>query len=282
MDWLSIFRVVGYGALIFGAICTVAVDYLKGKEDKKKDTQQQLLMNGLVTDVKDSKKLLEPFKDLATKLYPNIDQKEALEKLRSRMDTVDRQIQEGEQKIGGLSSQLLIEKNTIKSFDVTVAIEFSGTWNKQPYPNWLQPAKPMPFLRWRDNSKRQPDLEFCASRINYETINDTTGLFKNALVILPGGNPLGELTDMLNAYDQMDFWILFTMPENLLNPIVTIRKVDIVFSINGVKKGELHSTSPFSQDYTEALQGLIPGKAMNLSPTMSLTGKLVSILNFKL
>jgi hypothetical protein len=282
MDWLSIFRVVGYAALIFGAICTVGVDYLKSKEDKKKEASQQLQMNGLVMDVKDSKKLLEPFKDLATKLYPNVDQNEALEKLRSRIDTVDKQIQEGDKKISGLSSQLQVEKNTIKSFDVTVAIEFSGTWKKRPYPDWLQPSKPRPFLRWRNNSKKLPDLEFCSSKINYETINDTTGLFKNTLVILPGEYPSGELTDILNGYDQMDFWILFTSPENLLGPIVTISKVDIVFSINGVKRGGMHSSTHISQDLSQSLQKLIPGKALNLSPSLSLNGKLVDILNFGL
>ena len=97
-----------------------------------------------------------------------------------------------------------------------------------------------------------------------------------------GGIPLGELTDILKLYDEMYFWILLTEPDKLLGPLITINKVDIVFSINGTKRGEFHSTSPISQDYSQALRELIPGKSMYLKPNITLTGKPVDVLKFNL
>jgi hypothetical protein len=282
MDWLNFFRFVGYIALIFGAICTVGVDYMKVKGDETKERQQQSQLNELSTDIKASKKLLEPFSDLATKLYPHLDQKDALEKLRDRMDSLDREIVSGKEKVVGLSSQLDIEKKTIKTFDVTVSIEFSGVWKEIPYPLWWQPAKPEVFLRWKDSSKKLPDLEFATSRLNYETISPNIGLFKNTLTVLPGQFPLGELTDILKAYDEMEFNILLTQPEKLLGPVITFNKVDIIFSINGTKRGELHENTPMSQDYSQGLRQLIPGKVMYLTPSISLNGRPVDVLKFRL
>ena len=280
MDWINFFRILGYVALIFGAVCTVGVDYLKNKEDDQRELRQQTQMTDLSNNVKNSNKLLEPFSDLATKLYPNLEQKEALEKLRTRMDSADREIKTGSEKVSSLNTELNLEKNTIKTFDVTVSIEFSGNWKEQPYPLWLQPAKPTPYMRWRDSSKKYPDLEFCTSRINYETINANTGLFRNTLSILPGQFPLGELKEILKTYDKMEFWILFTTPEKLLGPKIVFNKIDLVFSINGKKIGELHDSSHMSQDYTTSLQALIPGKNLQLTPTIELTGKPVDILKF--
>lgn len=279
---MSIFKIVGYVALIFGCICTIGIDIMKDKADSKKSLQQQSQMTDLLNEVKDSKKLLEPFSDLATRLYPSLDQKDALDKLRERLDSMDKEIQAGKEKVTGLSSQLEIEKNTIKSFEAAVSIVFSGNWKNIPYPLWLQSPKPLAFLRWQDASGKLPDLEFCASKINYETINQTTGLFKNTLEILPGTNPLGELRTILNSYDHANFWFSLTMPENLISPVITINKVDIVFFINGTKMGEYHSSTPFSQDYSQALKQLIPGKVMYLNPTISITGKPVDVFKFSL
>jgi hypothetical protein len=58
MDWLNFFRIVGYTALIFGAICTVGVDLLKNKQDKADDLLKQKQMTELMIDVKDSKSFL--------------------------------------------------------------------------------------------------------------------------------------------------------------------------------------------------------------------------------
>lgn len=282
MDWLNFFRIAGYIALFFGVICTVAVDYLKNRQDKVNDSQKEKQMAELITDVKDSKKLLEPFNDLASKLYPGLTQKEALDRLQEKIDSLDKSISLGAEKVSTLSSELSVEKKTIKTFDVAISIEFSGKWNKPPYSQWMQLQKPITLLKWTDNSKHNPDLEFSTSKINYETINSNTGLFKNTLIIQPGEFPLGNLTDILKAYDEMAFWIILSWPENLLDPKITFNKVDIVFSINGSKKGELHYQPNISRDYSEDLKALVPGKASWLRPRMELIGKPIDVLKMSI
>ena len=282
MDWLNFFRITGYIALFFGVICTVGVDFLKNRQDKVNDSVKEKQMTELMTDVKDSKKLLEPFNDLSNKLYPGLNHKDALDKLQEKIDSLDKAVSSGAEKVNTLNSELSVERKTIKTFDVAVSIEFSGKWDKPPYSQWLQPPKPMTLLKWMDNSKKNPDLEFSTSKISYETINSSTGLFKNTLIIQPGEFPLGHLTDILKAYDEMDFWIVLSWPENLLDPKITFNKVDIVFSINGSKKGELHYHPNVSMDYSEALKDLVPGKASWLQPRMELTGKPIDVLKMSL
>ncbi|HVU98499.1 MAG TPA: hypothetical protein VHE34_24930 [Puia sp.] len=282
MDWLNTFKYIGYGLLILGAICTVVVDILKGKDDDRKDAQQKRQMTELVTNSQESKKLLAPFSDLAQKLYPNLDQKEALGALMKRMDSADEEIRRGKEKLGSLSSQVTIEKKTIKTFEVVVTIEFSGKWQSQPYPTWLQPPAPQPYLRWKDSSKKLADLNFSASRINCEAVDANTGRFQNTLSILPGQFPLGQLTDVLQEYDQLEFWFLLTDPKKLLSPILTINKVDLVFYLNGTKRGEFHSVGPISQDNSEAIGKIPPGKDMYITPTLTLSGKPVDLLKFQL
>jgi hypothetical protein len=282
MDWLNFFRIAGYIALFFGVICTVAVDFLKNRQDKVNDSVKEKQMTELVKDVKDSKKLLEPFNDLASKLYPGLNQKEALDKLQEKIDSLDKAISSGAQKVNTLNSELNVEKKTIKTFDVAVSVEFSGKWENPPYSQWLQTPKPLTLLKWTDHSMKNPDLEFSTSKISYETINSSTGLFKNTLIIQPGEFPLGQLTDILRAYDEMAFWIVLSWPENLLDPKITFNKVDIVFSINGSKKGELHYQPNVSMDYSEALKALVPGKASWLQPRMELNGKPVDVLKMSL
>jgi hypothetical protein len=282
MDWLNFFKYAGYAALVLGAIATVAVDIIKEKKDNKENVLKQLQMDSLSTNVVESRKLLEPFKDLATKLYPNLDQEDALEKLRNRIDTIDQQVLEGQRNVAELDSKLEIESNTIKSFDVKVSIEFSGKWNDPPYAIWFQPPSPMSFMKWRDNSKKLADLNFCASRINYKTINANTGLFENTLTILPGTAPLGELMQILNEYDEAEFSILLSHPEHLLDPVITFKAVKLTFFINGVKKGELDAQFNQSMDYSSSLKQLVPGQASYLNPSVSTTERPVDAFKFKL
>lgn len=268
MEWLSTFKYIGYGIIIFGAVCSVIVDHLKEKEDRKKELQQQAQMVELSSDVKESRKLLEPFSNLAVKLYPNLDQREALDKLKNRLDSLDQQLQ--------------TEIKTIKSFEVVVSIEFSGKWTKPPYSVWYQPPKPKPFMTWKDKSKQLPKIEFCAARINYETIDANTGSFKNTLSVQPGEFPLGKSTDALKDYDDMAFWMLWTGPRNLIDPVIVFNKIDLVFYINGVKRGELHHNQKMAIDYSESLKQLPPGQDLDLSPRIELTGKPIEVLNFSL
>jgi hypothetical protein len=282
MDWLNFFRIFGYGALIVGAVCTVGVDFIKNKEDRKKETVQESKMTELSTDVKASRKLLEPFSDLAIKLYPNVEQKEALEKLRNRLDSTEKEILENKAKVTGLTTELNTEKKTIKSFDAIVSIVISGKWNGTPYPLWYQNVKPTTYMRWHDNSGKLPDLEFATSKLLSETVDKTTAQFKNTFSISPGQFPLGELTEILKSYDKMECWVLITEPSSLLSPIITFNRIDIIISINGSKRGEFHNTNSISQDYSETLKKLTPGKTEFITPTVELNGKLIDLFKINL
>ncbi len=92
MDWLNFFRIAGYIALIFGAICTVGVDFLQKRKDSRDDASKDQKMNELVTNVKESKQLLEPFANLARELYPTLSQEEALVRLHARFDTLETRV----------------------------------------------------------------------------------------------------------------------------------------------------------------------------------------------
>lgn len=282
MDWLNFFKIAGYTAIIFGAVCTVTVGVLKDKRDKAKEDRKQEQMDTLSTDVKASRQLLEPFTELAKKMYPGLDQKDALEKLKGRMDSVDAQIKSGKENVDHLHSQLDVERKTIKTFTATMSVEFSGQWTQIPYAIWHDPPTPDTLLSWMDSSGELPELEFTTSRVSCETVDDHTGRFTNSLTIQPGNYPLGELWDVLKKYDQAQLRLLFTFPERFTGPVLTVTRVDIDFYINGAKKGGLHNSQPITQDFSETFRQAVPGKAWYLTPRLDLVGKPVDIFQFSL
>jgi hypothetical protein len=173
--------------------------------------------------------------------------------------------------------RLNIEKKTIKSFEASVFIEFSGKWKEAPYPVWLQPSSPTTYLKWSDKNKRLPDIEFRTERIHYKTINENTGVFENILTVQPGNAPLGKIIDNLSEYNQMSFWFLITNPKDLTDPHIVIKKVRIKFLINGSIKGELIDNNiviNLSEDIRKAEAGI--------NPTLSLEGNLVDLLKISL
>jgi hypothetical protein len=277
MDWLNFFRIAGYVALAFGVICTIGVDYLKNKEDKRNELTSDKKMNELMTDVKDSKKLLEPFNDLANRLYPNLNQSDALEKLSTRLDQVDEDILSGKKKIDVLTK----DKNTIKTLDVLMVVEFSGKWSGDPYPTWYQPVSPRTFLKWMDKDKKLPDIEFAAPRINIKKVNENTAIFENVLTVQSGSETLGESIDILKSYEQMHFWIIFTEPKNLIDPKIEINKIRLLFSINGSRKGEIILNEKMIIDMSEPLSKVDNVNSI-LTPTITLDGKLFETLKIKL
>jgi hypothetical protein len=279
MDWLNFFKILGYIALIFGAICTVGVDYLKSKHDATKDALKDKQMTELVDDVKASKKLLEPFNYIANKLYPNLDQKAALDKLKLRLDNVDKEISIGHDKIASLTSELTIEKNTIKSFEVSVYIEFSGKWGKTPYPIWYQNTIPTPYLKWSDKTKKFPDIDFCCSKINFKTLNENTAAFENILSVQTGKNPLGELLNILSNYNIMSFWFPLSQPKNLLDSHIEVNKILIAFSINGSPKEKISIDQKQIIDLSESLSKA--DESSIISPLLTLDYNLVELLKIK-
>ena len=53
MEWLEFFRITGYIALVFGTICTVAVDYIKNKEEKAAEVKLQKGFDNVITRIDD-------------------------------------------------------------------------------------------------------------------------------------------------------------------------------------------------------------------------------------
>lgn len=81
MDWLNFFRITGYCILISGAICTVVVDNLKTNKLNYDNKRKDLKINELNSNIETANKLLIPFTEYAKQLFPQLNQKEALEKL---------------------------------------------------------------------------------------------------------------------------------------------------------------------------------------------------------
>lgn len=284
MDWLSFFRIAGYIALAFGVICTICVDYLKNKQDSEKEIIQKerestsdKKMTELMVDVKESKKLLEPFTDAANKLYPNLNQNEALEKLSNKLQEIDRDLLLEKQKVRTLT----IENNTIKTLDIYVFIEFSGKWTGHPYSEWYQPAAPKTFLKLQTKDKTMPDIEFSAARINYKTLNDSTGIFENVLTVQPVSSSIGEPIEILKKYDYLEFWLLFTHPKFLTDPKIRINKFKLVLSLNGSRKGEITHTARMTIDLTDSLNK-VDDVHSQLTPSIFLDGKILEAFKIKL
>ena len=266
-------------SLIAGVIITIndekdktdEITNLTNKLDTTQNTLTYIKSNGDTL-----KSQIKPFLDLATQQYPNLSSSQALEKLKNRLNDLDKQVLSGSEKITNLSSQLTTEKKTIKTFDVSVYIEFSGKWKGQPYPSWYQPTSPRTFLKWTDKTKKLPDIEFSSPKINFKTINGNTAVFENTLSVQPGITPLGQLDDILSSYNQMSFWFLFTEPENLLDSRIVVNKVKIVFLINGSINGELNSDNKTEIVLAKA------GANQQLNPMLTLDGNLVDLLKMKL
>jgi hypothetical protein len=258
-------------------ICTIGVDYLKNKKEKANELSAENKMTELMSDVKESKKLLQPFNELANRLYPNINQTDALAKLSTRLDQVDKEILSGKKRIEDLTD----EKNTIKTFDVSIYIEFSGEWTAAPYPIWYQPASPRTYLKWIDRSRKLKDIEFSSNRVNFKTINKTSAAFENVLIVQPGSIPLGELINVLRKYDQLILWFTFTEPKNLVDPKLRIEKIRLFFSINGSRRGEFISDEKMTIDLSEPLSKVNETNSL-LNPTLTLDGNLIEALKIKL
>lgn len=203
------------------------VSGLKAKQTELLDSQKSL----------NSK--LEPFIKYATELYPHLSQKEALEKLRLKLENV--------------STELKIEKNTIKTFDVKAYIKFSGKWSENPYPHWLQPGKPTAYITWIDTNGKLPNIEFISSRIGFTTVNESTAAFDNVLIVEPGSYSMGKQIDFLNGYNFMRVSIPFTHAKALLSSTITVTKVEIVFSINGTKKYAIYWDEPMVTDISKSI-----------------------------
>src|SRR5258706_4310328 len=109
-------------------------------------------------------------------------------------------------------------------------------------------AEPTTFLKWSDTTGKLPDIEFKSPKVNFVTINKTTGAFDNILEVQPGSRPLGELIEYLSNYNQMRFWFTFSFAKNLENSIIEINEIRIVFSINGSKKYQIKSNEIHRMD----------------------------------
>ncbi|RAW01245.1 hypothetical protein [Pseudochryseolinea flava] len=243
---------------------------LKSKLDSASNTLAYVKSNS------DTLKLqIKPFLDLATSKYPNLNSSKALEKLHERIDSLDAQVSIGTKRIGALSSELTVEKKTIKSFSASVYIEFSGEWNGNPYPTWSEPPKCETYMIWSDTTGKMADIEFCSPKINFKTLDSRTGVFENILTVQQGNVPLGQLDDVLLSYNKMRCWLVFSFPKNLLSSLIVTSKIRIAYLINGSKRGELVSNERLTVDLKDRMNESV------INPELSLNGKLVKWFNIR-
>jgi hypothetical protein len=272
MDWLTFFRVAGYVAIFLGVICTVGVDIIKTKQEKKREELASSSLNELKDDVKKANKALEPFSDIALKLYPSLDQKNALEKLRQRLDIIDQEISNSK----GLINDLNKEKNTIKTFEALVKVTFTGKWLGMPYPQSLESPACTPYLFWVDNSTKRPTIEFCSTKIKFETINASEAVFANTLSVQPGSMPLGSLIDVLGKYDEMVVSFPLIWRKRLIDSSINIKHIKITFLINGSEWGKFNEEKLIVVDLKEPLN-----KAKNdefIVPEIAFYGNIASTI----
>lgn len=237
MDWINIFKWIGYSALLVGAIGTIAVSILTDNESKKKDkeaAESAVKLNAridtLLTEVQSANKALAPFEDLASRLYPNLDEKDALTRLRFRLDDLE-----------GVVTK---EKNIIRSFDAHLYFEFSGNWDSVPYPGWYEYSAPETYLKWKSSTKKAPDIEFKIQRVVYRDGGKQIGIFDNKISVEGTATPLGEDLNFLKNYDQIEFKFILVEPGYVKDGIISIDKLIIKFAINGSIRGEFADNSP--------------------------------------
>ncbi len=220
---------------------------------------------------------IKPFLDLARDIYPNLDNNQALNKLKIRLDELDKKILSGGRKLETLSNDLLYEQKTIRSFHASVRIKFSGNWTGSPYPGFLNSPNALIYLRWSDNMHRLPDINFCAFKINFKTLNNYTAIFENTLEVQPGTAPLGEQLDKLAYYNQIKFCIPFTDPGRLVKKSIIFEEFQIEFYINGKKSGELINNEKIIIDLSNLIEKA--GKNKMINPGLELRGSFNDILN---
>ena len=239
MDWLNFFRITGYIALVFGAICTIGVDYLKNRQDNKRDELKDKQMTELMNDVKDSKKLLAPFEDLANQLYPSLNQKEALEKLMQQMKINTEEIEKTKNDLDKTKNDLDKEKNTIKSLAIQVKVKFSGNWNsdKVPYNTnlWNFIKGSYPPISFKSSLMKVSDMNFNWAEGSYKftPLSNNSALYEVRGTIKVDEFPSGESIEILKKYDQIAVHIPFNDMKNITDTRILMEEFDVSLILNG-------------------------------------------------
>jgi len=181
---------------------------------------------------------LKPFEELATKFYPDIEQKTALTNLKNDFENLRKQFQ--------------AEKNTLKEFEAKLKITFSGKWKKSPasiVPVSLgtPPPRYIEFLK-TDFEKEKP-IKFIATQLySRKSVAYNRVVFESRQAVPEGNFPLGKNIDELSKYDKIRIYMPLNLrAQNFEGERILIERLEISFFINNRehKKIDLQKMIPF-------------------------------------
>jgi len=176
---------------------------------------------------------LEPFIRIATKLFPEYKQNTALEKLQNKMTIFE--------------SELKIEKNTIRDLKASVSINFSGDWVGGVGIVTYFADQEYLTISSTKNENLVPIKFYTTKPYVLEDLDNNHALFSCEQAVHVGEYPLGKTTNELLNYDSIEFFLPFTQHKFRKKKILA-EKINIIFFVNGIKKGEIYTKTPFEFD----------------------------------
>lgn len=165
------------------------------------------------------------FVEFAAKLYPNLEEKKAIEKFKEEFES--------------LKSEYLTEKNTIKNLSSSIEVKFSGKWSKSP--GSIIPISPAD-RQWYlilINPENGNEIKFYGTQMySFEDLSPNLSIFKSRQAARPGNFPISEQIEVLNNYKKMRIFIPFIFRQNNIgNREITLEEVNItLFVNNSIKK----------------------------------------------
>jgi hypothetical protein len=243
MDSIVLWKMFGLIVVIIGIVIPAYVDHLKDKEEfiqkeqaikERNEAREDARTKGeqlkeISRNTQEIKNQLEPFLQIAIQKYPS--------------ETPDKALENLSHEVSRLSSELITEKNTIKSLGAEVYIKYSGNWKtpdgKASGANYYAGSH-KPYLKLIDKSGKHKDIEFC---IDFAIRQG--GTFENKLLVQLGELPHGELINYMAHYDRIEAWLAFPKWEIPSDGKITFDDLNIRFVINGSRKFEYKLDKPY-------------------------------------
>ena len=237
MEWLTFFKYAGYAILIFGAFVTVGTSILQERNDAKSTAQKDSAINKISSDLTATRQMLEPFVDLAKKHFPNMSDHDALDSLSQRIDLIDIELKNRKAENEQISSNLIKEKNTIKTLQAKLSVMITGDWEKGKIPFSLssQFMSPQTLLQI---SKEGRTIVFKAMNSKAYAIDDNTAIQEITMNVDPGTYPISSQINEILDLDAINGIFPVSFPSVLHSPMINIKQLQLELFINGAKKGE--------------------------------------------
>lgn len=243
MDSIFFWKFVGLVVVLVGVIIPQYVDYLKDQKEsiekeqaikERNEAREDARMKGeqlklISKNTQEIKNQLEPFLQIAIQKYPS--------------ETPDKALENLSHEVGKISSELIKERNTIKSLGAEVYIQYSGNWktpNGQASEGTYFAGSLKPYLKLIDKSGNHNDIEF-----SIDFAKKGKGIFENKLLVQMGELPHGKLIDYLAHYDRIEAWVAFPKWEIPSDGKITFDALNIRFVINGSRKFEYKLDKPY-------------------------------------